>query len=151
MDVRQALGRGHYLGKITAPAEAATTAAEFFAERAHQLYFKLDDQPTHHLRSYVVRSPELPSFRAITRDLSLIEAHLIADGQMKIGARANLSLEVDDQQTPTLELKADVMSCEARPGGNYIIGFRFTESTDRTLQVLGRFLKRLKEDQHKPT
>jgi hypothetical protein len=140
---------GAYSGRVLGPKPGVAILEKLFladiSKGKEQMFYKLDsDDPTHHMRTYAVRSRHLPNFRALTSEVSMSEATLVLHGQVQEGLQLTLHLDLDDPQAPPIDIEAKVDWCKQRDDKFWVARLSVISISDEQKPILKQFLADLK-------
>lgn len=149
IQVVQKLPEG-YAARVLGPKESVAVIEQIFlasiSGEKEQMYYKLDaNDPTHHMRTYAVRSKSLPNFRALTSEVSMEEATLVLDGEVKAGLELTLHLDLDDPQLPPINIEARVDWCKQRDDKYWVAHLTVISMNEDEKPKLKQFLANLKD------
>ncbi len=149
VQVVQRLPEG-YAARVLGPKESLVEIEQIFlasiSGEKEQMYYKLDENdPTHHMRTYAVRSKSLPNFRALTSEVSMEEATLVLDGEVKAGLELTLHMDLDDPQLPPINIEAKVDWCKQRDDKFWVAHLRVLSIPENERPKLKQFLANLKD------
>lgn len=139
-----------YAAKVLGPKESLAEIEKVFlatiSGQKEQMYYKLDENdPTHHMRTYAVRSKSLPNYRALTSEVSMEEATLVLDGQVQAGLELTLHMDLDDPQLPPINLEARVDWCKQRDDKFWVAHLSILSIPEAEKPKLKEFLANLKD------
>lgn len=138
-----------YAARVLGPKNSLSEIEQLFlatiSGEKEQMYYKLDESdPTHHIRTYSVRSKGLPNFRALTSEISMEDATLVLDGAVKEGAEMTLHMDLDDPQLPPINIEAKVDWCKQRDDKYWVAHLSVLYIKDQEKTMLKQFLANLK-------
>lgn len=148
IQVVQRLSEG-YAARVLGPKGSLSEIEQLFLAdiggEKEQMFYKLDESdPTHHMRTYAVRSKGLPNFRALTSEISMESATLVLDGPVNEGAEMTLHMDLDDPQLPPVNIEAKVDWCKQRDDKFWVAHLSVLYIADGAKSQLKQFLANLK-------
>lgn len=141
--------QGGYAARVLGPKESLAEIEKIFlasiSGEKEQMYYKLNESdPTHHMRTYAVRSKSLPNFRALTSEVSMEDATLVLDGPVQEGLELTLHMDLDDPQLPPINIEARVEWCKQRDDKFWVAHLQVVSISDHDAPLLKQFLANLK-------
>lgn len=138
----------NYKGRVISPPLAINALVRCFPqpkESPVQLHFK--EAPgafTTHVRTFAIRSKDLPNFKATSAELSLEGTKAILDGPMQPGQELTIELEVDHDEMASLKIHCKVGWCSQRDRTSHVAFLEFLDLDDKQAEQLGGYLTSLK-------
>ncbi|MCS7244145.1 MAG: PilZ domain-containing protein [Candidatus Calescibacterium sp.] len=98
-------------------------------------------------RDIGIISPDLPGYKAVTRDISLGGAKIIISKPIKKGSIIKIGIEMETSNKP-LELSAEVVwSNELEPNKKYEVGLKFIYNNPAQQQNIEKYILYILETQ----
>ena len=149
MTVAVLAGQGeNYKGRVVSPPLAINALVRCFpAPKDVPLSLHYKETPcafTTHVRTFAIRSKDLPNYKATSAELSLEGTKAIVDGPMQVGQELTIELEVDHDEMATLKIRCQVGWCSQRDRTSHVAFLEFLDLEPDQAAQLGSYLASLK-------
>ncbi|MBN9417253.1 MAG: PilZ domain-containing protein [Candidatus Eremiobacteraeota bacterium] len=99
---------------------------------------------TTHVRTFAIRSKDLPNFKATSAELSLEGTRAVLDGPIEAGQELTIELEVDHSEMSSLKIRCKVAWCSQRDRTSHVAYLEFLDLDSQQTHELGGYLAGLK-------
>lgn len=141
--------RGNYSARVVGPESTIDLLNQHFLPEANrqigEMHYKADPSDgTHHMRTYAIRSPRFPNFKAVTVDVTVHGAMVLLDGSVEVGIVVPVELDLDDTDLESLKFSAKVEWCRQRDDKVWVAQLEFLDMRPQQQDTLKTFLADLK-------